>query len=484
MAEHAAATLQENLLTLLIFDEANGQLVHNLVDVEHFHGEYRTIAERCYNYRDTYGAAPGREHIYDLLADILEDKNNSKRGVLLQTLDAMQRLSEGINTTYVLDQANAFVRQQTISRAILKSAQLLQQRREDSITDIEAIWSSLLRVDSVGFDPGLRLGDTERIINFLNERYVEFDTGIAAFDANGIVPYRDAVFLFLAATGMGKSWWLIQLGKRALLRRKKVLHITLEMSEEEVASRYFQSLFSVSKRSGDVSVTSLELNTRDRLSGFEISEIAPEFSFDSKILDEELKIHMRTFGPRLENLVIKKFPTRGLTPDGLRRYLDTLERVTKFTPDLLLLDYLGLMKTDAKDHRIALGRNFEDVRGIAGERHMAVGTAHQVSRAGAQQRMASSTDVAEDWSLIGTADRVVTYSATDQERRYGLARLFVDKARSDLDKFGVLITQKYGLGQFVLDSVRMDNKYWDILKELSGNQDSSNSDDEVEDDDS
>lgn len=482
MADHPPVTLQENLLTLLIFDEANGQLVHNLVDVEHFYGEYRTIAERCYNYRDTYGAAPGREHIHDLLADILEDKGNSKRGVLLQTLDAMQRLSEGINTDYVLDQANTFVRQQTISRAILKSAQLLQQRREESITDIEAIWSELLRVDSVGFDAGLRLGSTERIINFLNERYVEFDTGIEAFDQNGIVPYRDSVFLFLAATGMGKSWWLIQLGKRALLRRKKVLHITLEMSEEEVASRYFQSLFSVGKRSGDVSVTSLDISAKGRLSGFEISDIAPEFAFDSRILDDELKIHMRAFGPRLENLIIKKFPTRGLSPDGLRRYLDTLERVERFTPDLVLLDYLGIMKTDAKDHRISLGRNFEDVRGIAVERHVALGTAHQVSRAGAKQKMASSTDVSEDWSLIGTADRVVTYSATDQERRYGLARLFVDKARSDLDKFGVLITQNYKLGQFILDSVRMDNKYWDMLRELSGNSDVDNTDGNEEED--
>lgn len=481
MAEHAAETLQENLLTLLIFNNDAGQIVANLVAVEHFYGDYRTIAERCYEYRRMYGIAPGREHIYDLLADILEDKNNSKRGAMFQALDAMQQLAENINVEYVIDKANAFIRQQTISGAILKSAQMLQQKREQSITDIEALWSQLLRADSAGFSPGLRLGETERIIKFLNERYIEFDTGIPDFDKNGIVPYRDAAFLFLAATGMGKSWWLIQLGKRALLRRKKVLHVTLEMGEEEVASRYYQSLFSVGKRGGEVAVTSLEMNSRDRLSGFEVSHIAPEFAFDSRALEDELKIHMQTFGPRLENLLIKKFPTRGLTPDGLRRFLDTLERVTKFVPDLLLLDYLGIMKTDSKDHRISLGRNFEDFRGIVSERHIAGATAHQIGRQGAQSKMVKATDVSEDWSLIGTADRVVTYSATDQELRYGLARLFVDKARSDLDKFGVMITQNYKLGQFVLDSTRMDSKYWDVLKELNGNRDEVESEDEEED---
>lgn len=468
MAEHAAQTLQENLLALLIYDNEQGQVVANLVDISHFYGDYRTIAERCYEYRRGYGVAPGREHIYDLMADILEDKNNSKRTAIFQALEAMSKLAENINSEFVIDKAMAFVRQQEISRAILDSAKMLQQKREHSIEAIETMWSKLLRVDSTGFNVGLRLGETDRIINFLRERYVEFDTGIPSFDSSGIVPYRDSVFLFLAATGMGKSWWLIQLGKRALLRRKRVLHVTLEMSEEEVASRYFQSLFSIGKRSGEVVTTSLELNARDRLSGLEVSEVTPDFAFDSRALAEELQIHMRAFGPRLENLIIKRFPTRALTTDGLRRYLDTLERVSKFVPDLILLDYLGIMKTDSKDHRISLGRTFEEVRGIAVERHVALGTAHQIGRHGAKAKMAAATDVSEDWSLIGTADRVVTYSATEQERRYNLARLFVDKARSDLDKFGVLITQNYRIGQFVLDSTRMDAKYWELLRDLGG----------------
>ncbi len=483
MAEHAAETLQENLLTLLIFDNDHGQIVFNLVSVEHFHGDYRTIAERCFDYRRRYGVAPGREHIHDLLADILEDKNNGKRGVLFQALDAMHQLSESINTEYVIDKANAFVRQQTIAKAILDSAKLLQQRKEGSVEDIEAIWSSLLRADVVGFDAGLRLTHTDKIFNFMNQRYIEFDTGIPAFDVSSIVPYRDAVFLFLAATGMGKSWWLVNLGKRGLLRRKKILHVTLEMSEEEVAMRYWQALFSIGKRKGEVDVTNFELNDRNRLLGLEVSQVSPEFTFDSRAIDDEIRVHMQAVGPRIENLMIKKFPTRSLTPDGLRRFLDTLERVTKFVPDMILLDYLGIMKTDTKDHRISLGRNFEDFRGIVTERHIAGATAHQIGRSGAKAKMAAATDVSEDWSLIGTADRVVTYSATDQERRFNLARLFVDKARSDADKFGVLISQNYKLGQFVLDSTRMDNKYWDILKGMDGTSYEQDSEDEDGDED-
>lgn len=468
MANPASETLQENLLTLLVYSDDHGQMVDNLVDVAYYSDAYRTIAERASQYRRTYNRAPGREHIYDLLDDILSDKNNRLRGPLRHALDAMGQLAGTINAKYVIDQASVFVRKQTISQAILESARLIGQKQEQSIEEIEGIWSKLLKMDSTGFRSGMRLTDVDRLLGFLDQQYVEFNTGIAEFDRSGIVPYRGSVFLFLASTGMGKSWWLVHLGKRALMLRKKVLHITLEMSEEEVAGRYLQNLFSIGKRHSKVLITNFERDSRNKLSGFSLEEVYPEFSFDSRALTDELRVHIQAFGARIENLVIKKFPTRSLTPDGLRRFLDTLERVEGFIPDMVLLDYLGIMKTDSKDHRISLGRTFEDLRGVADERHIPLGTAHQISRSGSKSRMASATDVAEDWSLIGTADRVVTMSATNQERRHGLARLFVDKARSDLDKFSLLITQNYKIGQFVLDSVAMHTKYWDHLRDYDG----------------
>lgn len=466
MSNHAQESLQENLLALLVYKEEEGQLVLNLVDPSYFSDAYRVIAERASAYRRQYDRPPGREHIYDLMEDILGDKNNRQRGTMLRVLEALFQLSEGINSKYVLDQASIFIRKQTISQAILDSAKLINQKQEHSLTDIEELWSKLLRVDRVGFAEGMRLTAVDRLVAFLDQQYVEFNTGIPSFDRQSIVPYRGSVFLFLAATGMGKSWWLVHLGKRALMLRKRVLYVTLEMSEEEVASRFLQSLFSVSKRHAPTMVTAFDRGAHDRLTGFSLDEVTPAFAFDSTALMDELRVHMQAFGGRIDNLLIKKFPTRSLTPDGLRRYLDTVERVEKFIPDILLVDYLGLLKTDAKDHRIGLGRNFEELRGIADERNVALGTAHQISRAGAQAKVTTAADVAEDWSLIGTADRVVTYSRTMQEKRFGLARLFVDKARSDSDKFGVLVAQNYAQGQFVLDSQIMDPHYWERLKEL------------------
>lgn len=488
MVVPAAESLQENLLALLVFDDEHGRLVHNLVDTSYFSDAYRLIAERASKYWNDYGQAPNRSHIFDLMEVELTDKSNRAKGATLdRILRGLAELSTSVNAQYVLDQANIFVRKQTISQAILDSAKLINQKQEQSLEEIEALWSRMLRTDSVGFQAGMRLTAFERVINFLDQQYKEFNTGIPVFDNNGIVPYRKSVFLFLASTGMGKSWWLVHLGKRALMLRKKVLHITLEMSEEEVAARYLQSMFSIGKRHGSVIVTNFDVDHKQRLQGFSLEEVMPEFSFDSRALSDELRIHLQAFGARIEGLLIKKFPMRALTPDGLRRYMDTLERVERFVPDIVLVDYLGIMKTDSKDHRISLGRTFEDLRGVADERNVPLGTAHQISRAGTKGKFASATDVAEDWSLIGTADRVVVMSRTNQEYRCKLARLFVDKARSDSDKFGILIAQNYKLGQFVTDSVMMEADYWDKLrdfddenKNVTGTEDDNDEDDNDE----
>jgi hypothetical protein len=157
---------------------------------------------------------------------------------------------------------------------------------------------------------------------------------------------------------------------------------------------------------------------------------------------------------------------RKLMVDGIARYLDQLKLIKNWEPDIVILDYLGIMKTDAKDHRISLGRTFEEFRGLMVERNMAGVCAHQLSKKGAESIMAGSQHVSEDYSLIATADNALVYSSTNAERNLGLGRLFVDKAREAKDKWGVLLTQAYEIGQFAIDAVRLDNRYFEYLNTL------------------
>lgn len=462
MQEHLSNALQENILVLLAYSEEHGKVVSSLVDSNLFEGDYCVIAERCVAYWRQHGEPP-KNHTSDLVADIIEDPDNKKAQTYRRILIMMLELSESINSAYVLQQLRTFTRMQRLKGAILKSAEQLNARQEMAISEIEDIWNELLRARELNFDPGTRLSEVDKLLNYLQTQYSEFETGVHELDVRRIVPYRGAVMLFLAPPGRGKSWALVHLGKMALLNRKKIVHISLEMSEEEVQQRYYQSLFSSPKREQDVTITTLKQDALERVSGFGTDVIVPDFAFDSPYLSDELESRITPMGTRLDNILIKRFPPRSLTAEGLRAYLDNIEVVEHFIPDLLILDYIGIMQTDAKNHRISLGRVFEEFRAICIERQVAGVTAHQVSKSGALANQVSSAHVAEDYSMIGTADQVITYSCTEAEFKLGLARLYVSKARTEEDRFGVLITQSYRLGQFVLASTMLESKYFECL---------------------
>jgi len=272
--------------------------------------------------------------------------------------------------------------------------------------------------------------------------------------------------LLIGAAGKGKTWFLIGVGKMALRQRKKVVHITLEVAAEEVMARYYQSIFSIPRRESEITITTMELDHKDKLTGFDSEEFKPGFSLDNNQIRDELQSHIGHMGKLFENLIVKRFPTRSLTTNALRGYLDTLEITEKFIPDIIILDYPAIMKTDNKDYRISLGRIMEDVRGIAVERNVAMVVVHQSSKAGADARQMTSSHIAEDWSIVETADIIITHSVTPTEFKHGLARLYVSKARTEQDRFGILITQNYAVGQFCLESVLLENEYWDQLENL------------------
>lgn len=459
------ATLQESVLTLLCHDDEQGRVVSAMVDANLFEGDYRVIAERALSYWKRYGKAPAA-HMDDELADVLEDANNRKAPTYRRILVAMLHLSESMNVGYVVDRVRTFVRMQQLKAAIIDSAEQLNKNQEVAIDEIEAIWSTMLRSQVVTFDPGTYLSDYEKLLSFM-EQQTEFRTGIPELDMRVIVPQRGTASLFLGAAGRGKSWWLVNVGRHAVMDRKKVVHISLEMSEPEVLQRYYQNMFSLTKRfTNSVDLTTFDFSDAKKLVGFDVTEFEPEFSFESGSIREELDVRVTQYPKRFRNLIIKRFPPRAMDVRTLNAYLDNLEVAEHFIPDMLILDYMGLWSTDAKNHRISLGRAFEDFRGVCVARNVAGMTAHQLSKEGAASFAAGVFNVAEDWSMIGTADQALVYSCTEYEFKRGLARLHVGKARGEQDRFTVLLTQNYQIGQFRLASMLMPSEYEDLITAL------------------
>lgn len=477
--ERFATSLQEDLITLLVHSDAHGKSISKIVASNFFEGDFRVIVDRALVFWKQHNVAP-KQHIADLLADILDDPQDRRGQTYRRILVQMLEVKDQINVDFVLRSMNQFIRMQRAKEIILQSAEQLDARGINGLTDVESLLHDFLRERSHSLDIGIKLNDIDKILDYFENVHSEFKTGIKEFDQANIVPVRGKVMLFLAPTGQGKTWFLIQLGKMAFVQRKKVCHISLEIESEEVAQRYYQALFGASKRDELNKVSTLKFNHKGELDQIVGKTVDIPFNFSSQAIREELQTRVGHFGTRAGNIIIKRFPMRSLTVNQFEAYLESLEAVEKFLPDLVIVDYPGIMKTDEKNHRISMGRLFEDLRGVSQRRNFALAAAHQVGRTAVDAEMVKATHVSEDWSVIGTADFVITYSQTQAEHRYGLARLYVSKARSEQDKFGVLVSQSYKTGQFVLESTRLADSYARIAEGMQSKDEPTDDGDDSE----
>jgi hypothetical protein len=463
MPEHLAQSAQENLISLLAHNDQYGRLVAYAADPNLFEGEYKTIVERIVDYWRQHQTAP-KHHTADLFADLLEDRSNNRGKRIRQIIVNMAQLHEGMNAKYVVRQLQTFTRLQSLKVSILEAADFLQNDRGgNSIERVETLLDNILRARDVSFDTGVKLKDYQRVLEAVDERQLEFDTGIAVLDRRNIIPRRGTMMCLIAPAGTGKTWWLIHLGKRAFIAGRKVLHISLENDENDLLVRYYQALFAATKHNAERQpVTTLEVDDHQQLVGFGRDYVVPDFTFQSRVIGRELKRRVNR-DVRMGNVVIKQFPERALTINGIKAFMESLETVDNFIPDLLIVDYPGKMTLDPKNFRLSLGMTYSELRGLCVSKNIAGCVVHQASREGMKSKTTLAVHAGEDISVVQTADVLLTLSATEKERNHGIARLFVSKARSERDKFGLVLTQNYDIGQFCLDAVYLKPSYYQLF---------------------
>ena len=455
--------VQESLICLLCYNTKYGGRIRNLVPIQTWDGVYKQVAERAYDYWTQYKEPPG-EHALDIF-DAVSNGNPKSANKVQRLYESVQEVQEGINPKYVIGQVSSFLREQNLRTGIIDAVELIEQGKVDEAE--VRVRKSLDGVVDV-FDPGLLFHQLS-LNRILEDRRDAIPTGIEELDKRGFGPARGELLMFVAPSGFGKSWFLMHLAKHAIIHRKKVLYVSLELSQDLLAQRFVQSFCAVSKRRAKrVQNVLFERNSGGYFCGLKQIDVKVK-SFDDANIIKSLTKKMQAFKRRTP-LVIKQFPTASLTMQQLEAYINSLEAGCRIVPDLLIVDYPDLMSAGRQaehDYRIALGQLIQKLRGLGVERNMAVAAASQSVRKtyAGSKKIITGGDIAEDISKINTSDTVITYNRTQAEYELGTARLQVDKGRNDEDKFGVLISQNYRIGQFCIDSVRMNTKYWQVLED-------------------
>lgn len=461
------STDQENLLAILAFDDSPGGclVAAQMLPDTAWDTHYSKIFGKLSRHVTRFGESPG-EHTFELIEQLCagEPDNAEAYRDIFRSMAAAHE--GGLNREYVYNRAQTFGRHSRLRHGIGEALTHLKTVSEEACARAELALTEARSSGAEAFTIGLSTHDAEGVARAATDRPDEpFMTGIPEFDDAGIGPARKELYMLGGAYGSGKSFGLGDLGLAAsVLSRVKVLHIPLEMSAAKTMRRYVQRMFGYGTRAETVRYTRF-IQEGGKLLDFDFDSLDLRGLYDDDAYGDILR---RAKGLRRRTEIrIKGFKSGSLTISQLEAYLDYLYGETGFVPDLIVLDYIQIMKIlKVADKRAELGQIAIELRGLADHRNCAIATAVQLNRDGIKSAMSRGSQLAEDISAAHTADRLVIYNQSEAEKEIGVARLWVDKARDARDGFEVLISQSYAAGQFRIDSMLMDTSYDEVLERL------------------
>ncbi|MFA6049855.1 MAG: DnaB-like helicase C-terminal domain-containing protein [Candidatus Paceibacterota bacterium] len=394
---------QEKIVQAMIIDRKWASQFAEVVDVDYFEfGFLKKISNTYINYYLKYKEFPSLELLATISAGEL--KNPADEGIRGQVHDFLVRVSQNRDLGdlgYVKEKSLEFCKKAGLQKALDQSVDLIQTEKYEKVVEI------IKKAISAGNEhsPGLDLmSDVEARYSETFRRTVP--TGIPELDQRKVLNGglgAGELGVVIAPTGVGKSHFLVHVGAQALLQGKNVLHYTFELNERAVGIRYDSHL---------LEIDSIECHEH------------------KQYIKEYYEKNAETLG----RLRIKYYPTGGATVNTLRSHIDKLA-VEGFIPDLLIVDYAGIMRSTEKYEllRLELKKIYEELRSFANELDVPTWTATQSNKEGADKDYVDLTNMAEAYGQAHVADFVLGLSRKALNKSTGYGNVFVAKNRAGVD---------------------------------------------------
>jgi archaellum biogenesis ATPase FlaH len=379
-----SADMQKLFVQFMLTDPQLFTRIMGIVDERHFDRPIRDIVKFLIGYSNQYQQLPSVEQI------------KAETGQVIELLDSIEQHSD-----WFIDEFETFSRHKAIERAIVNSADLLEEGKygEVETTIKDAVQIGLTR--SLGTD---YFEDPRKRLEHLKENNGQVTTGWKDLDDKlygGI--NRGEVTIFAGGSGSGKSLFMQNMSLNWAQMGMNVAYITLELSEELSAMRI------------DAMVT-------DRSTRRIFKEL------------DDVELQVRTVGKKSGMLRIKYMPS-GSTVNDVRSYLKELQIVTGKIVDCICIDYLDLIMPITK--KVSPGDLFikdkyvtEEMRNFSMETQTIFVTASQLNRSAVEEIEFDHSHIAGGISKIQTADNVIGIFTSNAMRERGQYQLQLLKTRS------------------------------------------------------
>ena len=356
------------------------------------------------------------------------------------TCKTQLKVPEGLREEHydwLLNEFETFTRHKGLERAILESANLLEEGNYGPVED------KIKSAVQVGLQKDLGIDyfrDPKGRLMGLKDSYGQVSTGWASLDRKLFGGFnRGELNIFAGGSGAGKSLFLANLGVNWALAGMNVVYLTFELSEALVAMR--------------VDSMTTDIPTKEIF----------------KDLDT-VEMKVKLVGKKSGAFQIKYMPS-GKNTNDIRSFVKEYEIKTGKRIDVLLIDYLDLMmpmsrKVSPSDLFVKDKFVSEELRNLAMETQTVFVTASQLNRASVEEIEFDHSHIAGGLSKIQTADNVIGIFTSRAMRERGRYQIQLMKTRSS-SGVGSKIDLEFDIDSLRIRDLADDEEYQEFAKRKS-----------------
>ena len=350
------------------------------------------------------------------------------------------KIPEGLREEHydwLLSEFETFTRHKGLERAILESANLLEEGNYGPVED------KIKSAVQVGLQKDLGIDyfrDPKGRLMGLKDNNGQVSTGWASLDRKLFGGFnRGELNIFAGGSGAGKSLFLANLGVNWALAGMNVVYLTFELSEALVAMR--------------VDSMTTDIPTK---------EIFKEL--------DTVEMKVKLVGKKSGAFQIKYMPS-GKNANDIRSFVKEYEIKTGKRIDVLLIDYLDLMmpmsrKVSPSDLFVKDKFVSEELRNLAMESNTVFVTASQLNRASVEEIEFDHSHIAGGLSKIQTADNVIGIFTSRAMKERGRYQIQLMKTRSS-SGVGSKIDLEFDIDSLRIRDLADDEEYQEFSKRKS-----------------
>lgn len=412
--------IQKKFLSVLIFDKQWAAISGlSIILPEYFENpKLRDICRWIHAHFKKYNAIPTKTILTEEAREYISKMRMAEKEYYLykEALDEIYNLDQDANLEYYKEKALEFVRQVKWKKALEEASTCFSlPNYELAVEKFKQILS-----DTAENDLGLDLStlSSDKFYELVSETYDRtnmLQTGIPTWDdalGGGFV--RNNVHLIAGSPGAGKSRTMAFLAKQALVKYKRVIFITLELTEAEIVTLLYCSATGMSQY--DL------MDEKNRKEFEEKREL-----FRQKYSDQ---FYVKFFRPNTINT--------NTIHNYIQKVIDvkTKKEGQPWQPDVIFIDYLDkLLPTTRIKGNIYEdnGQVGTDCKNLAISFKCPVISGAQLGRIGwtlTGDSVISMDSIAESAQKVHIAHSMTTINANAAEKAQMKERLYIAKSRS------------------------------------------------------